>query len=536
MSPQHTTAWCCALLGAFVFAGCSDAPPKSTPTPKVIVDLGDDQTSDMAVDMTMDASMDATQDAGMDMSGTPDMVKDQTMDQSPTGGLAQNISVNAVEAYQSVRVALVEEGQQAGDLMPIVSGRETLFRIWVAPRDGWQAKPLELRLMLTNGQDTKTWTVTKPVSGASTVEVRDSVFEVRVPGQWISPQTRWQVALWDQNATGADGPSEAQWPRMGQPTPLGATDAPGALRLVIVPLTFEKNGTVLEPDTSPAQLARFQQVLEALYPATQIDIRVRESIAWTRRLNFGNINSEMRALKQSDMADDDVFYYGLIRPDVDFSTYCSGRCTTGQSFTVSSATATSYFVGSGVGFTGERWAWTLAHEMGHMHGRGHAPCDVSFFSQDRNYPHRGGVVGIAGWDKRNDVLITPNGATDFMGYCDDLWVSDYTYQGIYDRRVAIAMHTGLKSAQHPPKKWRALSWDRFSAPMWSSATKEPRPETGRVQKVVFYQGRKPIHTQMVPAFSMSHDDAEGVMIPEPPKGATSIEFGSGRRVALPTSF
>lgn len=506
----------------------------------MIVDLGEDQTSDMTkdsgADIGTDINVDITRDTGMEMSGDPDMVKDQPTDQNSAGGLAQNISIQTVEAYQSVRVALVEEGQQAGDIMPIVSGRETLFRVWVAPQDGWQVRPVELRLTLTNGQETKTWTVTKPVSGPSNIEVRDSVFEVRVPGQWISPQTQWHAALWDQDATSSDATSESQWPRTGSPAMLGATDAPGALRLVIVPLTFEKNGTVLKPDTSPAQLARFQQVLEALYPATTVEIRVRESIAWTRRLNFGNINSEMRALKQSDMADDDVFYYGLIRPDVDFSTYCSGRCTTGQSFTVSSATATSYFVGSGVGFTGERWAWTLAHEMGHMHGRGHAPCDVSFFSRDRRYPHRGGIVGIAGWDSRNDALIAPDGATDFMGYCDDLWVSDYTYQGIYDRRVAIAMNTNLKHTPHPLKKWRALSWDRFSAPTWSSATMEPRPETGQVQKVVFYQGRKPIHTQVVPAFTMSHDDSEGIMIPAPPKDATAIEFDSGRRIALPKPF
>lgn len=302
-------------------------------------------------------------------------------------------------------------------------------------------------------------------------------------------------------------------------------------------MRFTKNGKVLEPDTSPTQMAHFQGVLEALYPATAINITVRAPIDWNRSLNFGSINSEMRALKTSDNADDDVFYYGLIRPDEDFSSYCSGRCTTGQSFTVSKASATSYFVGSGVGFTGERWAWTLAHEMGHMHGRGHASCGVSFFSRDRNYPHSGGDVGVWGWDRRNDTLWPPDDATDFMGYCDTLWVSDYTYEGIYDRRVGIQQATSLTSplTRGPLKTWRALTWDARTSPSWARATRERDPTTGAVKAISYYRHKRHINTQQVPHFTMSHDGGAGVMVPSPPKGATHVVI-EGRRVALPGTF
>ena len=55
-------------------------------------------------------------------------------------------------------------------------------------------------------------------------------------------------------------------------------------------------------------------------------------------------------------------------------------------------------------------------------------------------------VGVAGWSIVDKKLVDPVGrARDFMSYCGPVWVSDYTYNGLYERMVDVAKakRTGL---------------------------------------------------------------------------------------------
>ncbi len=81
----------------------------------------------------------------------------------------------------------------------------------------------------------------------------------------------------------------------------------------------------------------------------------------------------------------------------------------------------------------------LAHEVGHNWGREHAPCGGVGYS-DPGFPsapeYSGGSIGVWGWDRFSNTYKSPASHTDFMGYCDPVWTSDYTYQGILNYRVA----------------------------------------------------------------------------------------------------
>ncbi len=91
--------------------------------------------------------------------------------------------------------------------------------------------------------------------------------------------------------------------------------------------------------------------------------------------------------------------------------------------------------------------WYGGHELGHLYGRKHPGyCDGNSHDDD-HYPYGGGLIGgslvngILADNQGVDVgdsslglstqlLDWRTGATDVMTYCDNEWMSDYTYEGI----------------------------------------------------------------------------------------------------------
>jgi hypothetical protein len=79
-----------------------------------------------------------------------------------------------------------------------------------------------------------------------------------------------------------------------------------------------------------------------------------------------------------------------------------------------------------------------AHEIGHNLNRPHSPCGGAS-SPDPNYPYAGASIGEYGLDgiaAGSPSVINPNSYTDVMGYCDPVWISDYTYKKLYDDQLA----------------------------------------------------------------------------------------------------
>lgn len=446
---------------------------------------------------------------------------------APLMPLANGIALTGIEVFQTIESVLLEDGEPQSSPVLLIAGREALFRLLVTVEDGWAPKEITAELLLTNGETgaTQALRTTQTIATNSSPENRSSALEVRVPGELIEPTTNASFRLLGPGSVDVESPtpSPARWPRDASTIPLEASDSTGTLHLVIVPMRFDTDGSGRLPDTSPEQLTIFEDLVRAIYPAAELRIEVREPISWTNSVRWGDFNTALRALKQADGADH-AYYYGLIRPKETFEEFCIGTCTTGQSFTVSSADATSYRVGSGVGFSGERWAWTLAHELGHMLGRGHSPCGVSFWSADGAYPHNGGITGVRGWDSRTDTLYGPSEVTDYMGYCSNLWVSDYTYLRLILRLQQS--HTLERTMGFAlPSRWRYISWSDDYAPTWAGETIEVDPSTGDWAWATFYDLEGVVLERVeIPLIPYAHDNEYSVLVPEAPEGATRVQI------------
>ncbi|MGM0557809.1 MAG: hypothetical protein ACQEVA_15600 [Myxococcota bacterium] len=510
------------FLSVLVVIGCSSDTDHSSADAETmdVSDARKADTTDISEADTTDTSSDATQDS---------LSTDTTV---PAPTLAEHIAIDSIRAYQSVETTLVSDGAALEPDIPLVAGRDTLVQVGVEVSNAWQVAEITAEMVLTDTDDSTNTVLkdTRQIRGSSTQGDRSTLFQFVVDGDLLTPTTSVGVRLLGEGSITTDSATEssARWPRDGTTNSIGATDETGTLRLVLVPFRYNTDGSGRMPDTSNEQLAIIEDALRALYPAVRLRLEVREPADWSGYADFGDLNRELRDLKRQDGATF-AYYYGMIRPAETFADYCSGTCTTGQSFTVSSAEATSYRVGSGVGFSGERWAWTLIHELGHMHGRGHAPCDVSWWSDDDNYPHSGGIIGVNAWDGLNDRLLGPNDATDFMGYCDNLWVSDYTYMGIFDRMaMANALQEPMSLA--PKQTWRYVNWSDRDQPAWGRSTHERTPYSGEWATVVFVDedGRQ-IAERRAPYVRYAHGGGRSVLVPLGPATATQVRIETTER-------
>ena len=84
----------------------------------------------------------------------------------------------------------------------------------------------------------------------------------------------------------------------------------------------------------------------------------------------------------------------------------------------------------------------LVHELGHNFNRQHAPCGVN--GADSAYPYPNALLGDFGYDPQGAAggrvqslpggWIVPSNSFDIMSYCQDEWISEYTYRSILNYR------------------------------------------------------------------------------------------------------
>lgn len=124
-------------------------------------------------------------------------------------------------------------------------------------------------------------------------------------------------------------------------------------------------------------------------------------------------------------------YYGMVSDEGGFMRGCAPV----PGFVASGPTGPGAW---GWDFDGSYGDWYGAHELAHAYGRGHANfCNAT---GGPPYPYPGGRISpspqgasaIYGFDISTRVVYAPTSG-DLMSYCDDQWLSDFTYEALMDR-------------------------------------------------------------------------------------------------------
>lgn len=454
-------------------------------------------------------------------------------DLSTEGRLASGVTLDGLAVFQGTRVALFEAGAVATRNAPIVAGRRAVVRAYVDPgaRAGQTFMgELEVRegsTVVSVLRDQRT------LSGVSDDASPASVLSFDVPAELVTTTASLAVRIVDPagDAAAMGASHAARLPRDGSFHALAAQSDVDGLHLVLVPLRWDGDGSGRLPDTSPAQIELFRALLLAVYPLVHVTIDVHDVVPWSDSLTFGGnvdfgaVNSMLMGLRASDAAPPGAYYYALANARDTYAQYCGSACTTGQSFVTDAPADADYRVGSGVGFSGENTAWTLVHEIGHEHGRSHAPCDTS--GSDPAYPYAGGSIGVWGFDPRTSTFQDPSGVTDFMGYCDPTWTSDYTWSAIFERTVAVS---ALASFPREPSLLVRVGGEIGAR---ISGTLSLRPPHSRDPIFVrWLDGRgQVISVASAPTLAQSHTDERLAVLPQPPFGAAAVVV-NGRTLPL----
>ncbi len=349
----------------------------------------------------------------------------------------QTLTVDSVSVLQGVTVPIVRAGELVLDtdrLAPVVVGREALVRVFAQPGPGWKLRNVIGRLELTTkGKPVWSLEVTRRLGTSKYDEGKlESTWNFDVPAGTLAATTSFSVSFRDADTR------YARFPEGDAVTPLAALGSGEQLTVRIVPVRLD--GRL--PDVSSEALKLYQDTLYALYPTTKVVVDVRtEPYDWTSEVTadgngWGELLDAVVTLRQTDAVADNVYYYAAFKPADSLWKYCGAGCVLGLSGLITNPSDAFGRASIGVGFGDDQSAETLAHELGHAHGRAHAPCGP-VAGPDTKFPYARGGIGSYGWDVLQHVLVSPADATDMMGYCNPTWISDYNFGKIAVRMRAV---------------------------------------------------------------------------------------------------
>lgn len=368
------------------------------------------------------------------------------------------LALQGFAAFQAVKVPLMERGiALAPNRAGVVVGRAALFRAYVEPVSGWEARKVRAMLTLDNEGATTSLESTLTVVGASKEDALESTFDFDVSAGQIGPRTTYSLELFETSSCAAQGDrAPGRFPESGTAA-LGA-QAVGGVSIQIVPVRIRSRTGDLLPDTSAEQLAKLRHKLLDLFPISSATVELRDIPLDSTATTALEVLDDVSALRDSEAPDRRTTYYGLFRLTETLEQYCMGTCVLGAGI-VGEPAAPQGGSAVGVGYSGDTAARTFAHELGHVYGSQHSPCNTA---GDPEYPYSGGRTGVWGYDPSNRALMPPS-AFDFMGYCEPLWVSDYVFGRLASFIAAVNQHVEL-ARLGPNAPFRAILVEHGTSP------------------------------------------------------------------------
>ena len=347
---------------------------------------------------------------------------------------AGGVAITSIKLYQGVERPLMVDGAAATSDIPVVASRDALIRVFVSPDETYNGAPVIGRLYIGGAKIEDT----RVLSGASVDGTLDSTINFEVPGKQLIAGASFRVEL-KQNP-GASAPTGTTRYPAGGMAPLDPQSDGATLKIVLVPIRYEADGSNREPDTTPEQVQVYKDHFFGFYPAPAVEITVHEPMPWQSTVDaFGSgwdtLLSAVGDLRQQDGVASDVYYYGIFAPAESEGQFCSGGCVLGLA-NLAGPSDPFLRAGIGLGYKGTTSADTAVHEIGHTHGRQHSPCGGAQ-GTDPSYPHPMAAIGVWGYDLAHKKLMDPAQAKDVMGYCTPMWTSDYTFKAFFERLKTV---------------------------------------------------------------------------------------------------
>ncbi|MBX3187159.1 MAG: hypothetical protein KF819_09095 [Labilithrix sp.] len=363
--------------------------------------------------------------------------------------LAEQVRVEEVAVYQGVKSVLVAGGEIPKKLnAPVIAGRPAFVRVHVRPIG--KTRPTlsgEMRVKRAGKEDL----VLRDVVGKRVVLELDEehlyeTLNFEIPAEDMTADASFSLRV----GTSLDAADLLTYPADGGAMPFGAKTTSNTLRVKFVPISYEEEGTPLLPELEK-DLAFYRDTLYSMYPVATVDASIRAPFRWGAKVEpdgdgWGELLQGLMQLRRADKAPRDVYYIGVFTPKATLDEFCrNGGCVLGIAPQAQERDV-NLRIALVLGYRNRGSAGTLAQELAHAMGRMHAPCGRPD-AIDPDFPYGGGGIGVWGYDLLTKEWKNPGARLrDFMSYCSPVWISDYTWSGLFERMDVLTQQQAALDA------------------------------------------------------------------------------------------
>lgn len=444
---------------------------------------------------------------------------------------ARGVTITRVALYQGVEVDLMSEGEPSSVDLPIVAGRDAMVRVFVAPQGSTPPRNITARFYLhRDGHTVGAGQAVLRTDQASTQSDLASTANITLPGSMLADgDLDWSVELVEASQdVSHEGVELGFYPTEGVEAALSVVHVGDLMRVHLVPIEYNGDDSGRLTPIDDAFVEYFRVSLMQMYPTAQVEIEVGDPFPWDKLVNTGAEWSEllgaMAGLRGTRSIDGDQYVYGVFDPGPDYAGGIAGLSML-AGVPEHEVGRSSIGISRGEGHGGS----TFAHEVGHAAGRPHSPCGGAA-GPDPDYPHAEAHLGTWGYDLYGERLLAPDEHHDFMSYCGPEWVSDYNWQILFDRQLAIHEYyygDPVARVQHEP--WRMVWMHPDGTVDHGDVVWLGTPPQGETHRVTVLQDGREVELQGILS-PFSHVDG-GVLHVPTGRAIDTLQVGDGAWIA-----
>ncbi len=360
------------------------------------------------------------------------------------------ITVTGPPNLAIARAWLTQGTQRPDGSIPLVQdGLPALLNVIGTIQPAFPAGAPPLRVRIYEGDALRLEETRLPMGpGTAVADDGNPLYQVLVPANLIRAGLRVEVVANPGATVPEDRLDDNSWPAAGGPAPIAVRQV-APLEVHFVPVLLTVGGSV--GTVTPTSLTEYMHAVRQMFPLGQVAATIGEVFSTDVDFGSGAPAAWTQILPQLDMLrvieGTTRYYVGALRPPPGVTFVQNGGWGYIPFNPLSHGPGTRTSLVVGVGWFSRQAATRelVAHELGHNHARRHAPCGNPA-GPDLLYPHAGATLGV--WT--HDVYSFAAGLTmevrslgpqvgfDLMSYCNPVWTSDYSYEGILNVRSALA--------------------------------------------------------------------------------------------------